>query len=524
MRFGERVERAIAQLAPTWAAKREYARQSLAMAERMGARSFYGASSNERTSDWSPLPTSADEDAHDLPELRQRSRDLIRNNSFASSIQACYVTNVVGDGVKTQSQVRADEVGIDSAQEGVVRDEVDRAWRRWCEAVDAGLSISWEELQRLCVAQIVENGEVFLVRRQVRRRNSRVRLAWQPIEADRVESPNNIDTERIVHGIEKNEAGRVIAYHIRDTHPGDYRKVQQSYETTRVPARDPQGRPNVIHLFRKTRPGQRRGYPLLSPVLEIFNDLDQYREAELVSARVAACFTAFVKRNNPYTGRDVGSRNSDGNYEMSPGAITYLSAGEDVTLANPMRPNSVYAAFCEDMKRDIATGVHLPYEMASRAWNGTTYTSGRMSLLEARDQFRIWQSLIKSDLCKVVFSLFVEDAFLAGELDLPRYYDNQEAWATCYSIGRGWPWVDPTKEVNAAKIGLEINSTTLADVVGQNGGDWQDTLRQAAAEKSLREELGLAGAPITVPPSPNPEPPEDEEQDDDDEGDAPDAA
>ena len=43
------------------------------------------------------------------------------------------------------------------------------------------------------------------------------------------------------------------------------------------------GRRNVLHPFRRTRPGQTRGIPYLAPVMELVKQLGRYSEAEVAA-------------------------------------------------------------------------------------------------------------------------------------------------------------------------------------------------------------------------------------------------
>jgi len=63
---------------------------------------------------------------------------------------------------------------------------------------------------------------------------------------------------------------------------------------------------------------------------------------------------------------------------------------------------------------------------------------------------------------------------------------------------RGWGYVDPLKELQSKKLALEMGATSLAEIAGEQGKEYTDTLAQLAAEKSLIEEMGLKlGPPLT---------------------------
>ena len=98
------VDNTIGVFSPLRALRRRLARDAVSSSDRFS--SYKGASSNRPRSNWSVSPGSADADL--LPELdtlRERSRDLIRNDPHAASISQSFVDNVIGNGIKPQSQI-----------------------------------------------------------------------------------------------------------------------------------------------------------------------------------------------------------------------------------------------------------------------------------------------------------------------------------------------------------------------------------------------------------------------------------
>ena len=89
-------DRALGALAPRTALKRALARQSYEAL----SRGYDGAAKGRRTDGWRAAGTSADtEVANASALLRDRMRDLVRNNPHAAKAISVLVNNIVGSGI-----------------------------------------------------------------------------------------------------------------------------------------------------------------------------------------------------------------------------------------------------------------------------------------------------------------------------------------------------------------------------------------------------------------------------------------
>ena len=134
-------------------------------------------------------------------------------------------------------------------------------------------------------------------------------------------------------GIEFDRLGRRVAYHLTRAHPGDPAMRPRDHDLVRVPA------DRIAHLFRPLRPGQIRGEPWLARALVRLDELDQYDDAALVKAKVAALFTGFVVSPDPEDAvMGEGEPDEDGIVEASlePGTMQRLSPAR--MCASPSRP------------------------------------------------------------------------------------------------------------------------------------------------------------------------------------------
>ena len=81
------------------------------------------------TQNWIPTEGSANADTlPDLPELRARSRDLLRNTPLATGAVATVVTNVVGDGLQLQASIDHDALRMTPEAADNCERNAEREW------------------------------------------------------------------------------------------------------------------------------------------------------------------------------------------------------------------------------------------------------------------------------------------------------------------------------------------------------------------------------------------------------------
>jgi lambda family phage portal protein len=502
--FHEQIGIGIDRLISIFNPEKAFRRAAFRQASRITAGSYKGASSNRLRSDWLPGGGSADQDLlGELPNLRQRSRDLNRNDAHAAGITQTITTNTVGSGIMLQSKIDAKRLGIDPEKAAELQAQCEREWERWCAIADAGERMHFNEIQQLVDRQELENGESVFIPVMINDPNRPYSLAIDNVESDRLDTPpSKRANKRIRSGVEVGDRGEPLAYWIKDSHPGDitYSGGFWADDYRRIPAKNEMGRNNIFHLYRVLRAGQTRGVPYFSPVLNIFKDLGDYMEAELVASRVAACFAIFIKTQNSVNsalGR-MKETNAAGQrlQSIEPGMIEHLQEGQSIESFNPNRPGGTFEPFVDRILRALATGLNLPYEIVAKDFSKTNYSSARAALLQAYRYFRCRQQYLSIHLCQPIYEMVMEEAYLRGYIDVPDFYDNRYEYNRARWIASGWQWVDPLKEVMASEQAIKNNISTLADECASQGKDWEENLEQRAREakkiKNLEEEYGVS--------------------------------
>lgn len=128
------------------------------------ASGYKGAKKNRPKENWVPGSGPADEEIlFDLSDLRDRSRDLNRNNEIAAGATDTLVSQVVGSGIKPQRQVNAERLGIKPDHALEIQRQLESAWAAWKPNADSTNRLDFDDIQAMVQRQILENGEIVLL-------------------------------------------------------------------------------------------------------------------------------------------------------------------------------------------------------------------------------------------------------------------------------------------------------------------------------------------------------------------------
>lgn len=466
---------------------------------------------NKNTAAWSVSSGSADSDTlPDLPTIRKQSRDLCRNDPLAVGAVNGVVTSVVGTGIVPQSNVDAEFLGLtqEAAEEWQRKAErlfahvADRTW------FDAERRQTFWQQQQTVYRSRLESGDVFAIRRIIPRPGKMLGLSVQIIEADRVQTPaDKIGSSNIRGGIELDNDGAPFQYWILQQHPGERMGGFASTDFTQWPAFDGAGNPVVLPIMNITRPSQTRGVPYLAPVIETLKQLSRYSEAEITAAVISSLFAVFVKSPSPTAGPLTAAPMSipgaigpakppAGNgplQKMQSGMIIDLAPGEEIQVADAVRPNTAFDPFVQAVLRQIGTALELPFEVLIKHFTAS-YSAARAALLEAWKFYRKERAHLVATYCQPVWEWVIYEAVARGQLEAPGFFDDplkREAYLRCDWVGEEQGQIDPLKEANAAAEWNKLGVWSLSKISAQQGLDYAQTHKQLVKEKAMREADGL---------------------------------
>ncbi|MBR7961240.1 phage portal protein [Burkholderia vietnamiensis] len=500
---------------------------------------------------WFPYIRSPDSEINQFRDrMVARSRDLARNDGWASGGITRILDNTVGAHLRLSANpdyrslaMRAR--GFDASWADEFRRAVEALWRSFSEDIghynDVSRQLTMSQQLRLALRHKLIDGESLFVSYWMPERMgvgaARYATSFLLVDPDRLSNPYQIvDTKYLRGGVEIDDYGVPLAYHIRKAHQNDWYNAVESMEWERVVREDEDGWRRVIHDFERDRAGQNRGIGVFTPVLAHAKMLARYYGVELQAATVATIFGTYV--TSPFDPKMIESAmDSDGEelgfYQdlradwskerpamLNNVRIPTLAPGEDIKQVNAAHPHSGFGEFAHEMLRSIAAALGVSAEQITQDWSRTNYSSARAAMLESWKTLSRRSADFKVGTATPIYACWLQEAMESGQLDevLPRnapdYIEAATEYSRCDWLGVGRGYVDVTKEAAGAVMRMDGGLSTLRDEAKEQGRDWEEVLHQRALEVKMFKELGLnppdwageVAAAEAAKPEPTPQP------------------
>jgi len=415
-------------------------------------KTYAGAQSGRLFGDWLADNLSANEEIHtSLKKVRERARQQERDNSYIKKFLELEETNIIGDsGIRLNMQVKNDQ----GKPEGELNTRIENEWKLWgmkgsCEVSGA---LSWVDVQNLAVRNWKRDGETLV--RLIPGFNNDYSFAVQIIEADLLDEELNINPTsagtKIRMGIELDVWNRPINYWMLTDHPGG-RQIVAGRKHNVIPANQ------IIHIYKTTRAGMVRGISQVHASMASTHMLDQFEEAELVSARIQACVTiGLVRSTQDFQGDATEFADGAQNFEMAPGRVWDLPEGSKLEMFDPNHPNPNYPMYVKMLIRKIASGLGVSYESISNDLEGVTFSSIRSGKIEERDSYKKDQQFMIDNFCNLVFIRWAELQILRGSF-------GRVAASRIKNIVAGLEWQGRERHKHCETNTLRHTHTTEAD-------------------------------------------------------------
>jgi lambda family phage portal protein len=451
----------------------------------VGGTTFDGSRFNRQLADWVVSLMSADDELRwSVRTLRGRARDLEKNNAIARHFLRMLHVNVVGPhGIAHSSQVRNNSGKLNEA----INERIETAWEDWSQNVNIEGTQGLTQFQRLALKSVARDGEAFVRLWRAYPHNDYA-FALELIDPDLVDEQLNVAFDAstgttISMGVELDQHRRAVAFHVWNK-PQSTTGGGALRERVRIPASE------IIHLFDPDRAGQARGVSWFIAAMVPLRHLNAYVESELVAARISSSKMGFFERApEAWGGATAPPGGQNFQMEADPGTFSIMPDGYKLSTFDPNHPNTAFGEFVKGAMRQVGTALGVSYPSLGNDLEGVNYSSMRSGLLVERDNWRAMQDWWVTAFLKPVYREWLRMAVVSGAVTLDSR-DFRKFLAVRFSP-RGWPWVDPLKDMQAAVLAIENGMACRTDVLSEMGEDFEEVLEKLAEEKQMAEDLDV---------------------------------
>lgn len=407
--------------------------------------------------------------SEDLPTMRSRCRDVVRNNSLVEGVVNTHKADVCGpDGPSLD--VQSDDEAYNREAEDV--------WREFAADCDYNRQLAFVDFLRQDIEAAWTAGDSITQTLYDRQYSGPVKFRLLGISPDRLDTPyKEFGNPNIVMGVELAGAGRPIAYHISEpTRVGPYRYL--TGEFTSLPSAQ------IQHVFEAVEPGQVRGIPWLASSLRSISQSDAFDRETIEAARTAALFGAVATTQAGVIDPGEFVRTT-GKLSIPTRSVAYLAPGYDIKQLQGQHPNNRYVEFQYEQYRKIGRAVGMPLLTILLDARSHNYSSARYDGQVYRRHLNVIQARLTRQRCNPSANRVLLDAERAGVIRR-RPPKVRLVW--------GWsqpPEVDEQKAAQADELELRIGSKSLSQVCASRNRSFEEVVQARLRDDEYLEANGL---------------------------------
>jgi len=427
----------------------------------------------------------------ELPTIRNRARDAVRNSPYIGNALRALVKHEVGTGITCKFLVEDEPIRL----------ALEAAWRESLPNMFSDGVGHFYAGQRLGSRGRNESGEIFLRRRRrPNRSTSSVPMQVQLLESDLLDTTYNVQLSNgnyIRAGIELNSRGERVAYWFFKDHPDDQqstRTYSSSQQRVRILAKD------VVHHYIPLRAGQLRGVPIHSSALFKNSNLESYDDYELERKKNHASFTGTIEREarynaqgiqiDPLTGETFDTDDVIPDVSFTAGVITQLGDGEQLKLFDAEKGGEFYADYMRQQLMSISASFGVPYEIVTGDWSKVNDRILRAVLNDFQREIEAIQELyLVTQLCQSTLAWWLDAGYLSGRLNLPDYVNRREEYLNVDWRPQGWAYVHPEQDAKAAILRIENDLSTHEKEARKLNNDSQKVLKANVEHMAAKQDL-----------------------------------
>ena len=411
-----------------------------------------------------------------LFKLREINRELTRNNPLIEGMFETDRDGIIGSGPKVQARTK--DTGLNT--------ELEAAWRETMlqRPCDVTGRLNFNQFLGIAFLSYRRDGDVGVIFLDDK---------LQAVEGEQIGTPFGISSPpknfEIVNGLAfSKKTKRLIGYYIGESDrkwgfikPGS----TQKYRADRV------------HLLCNPRRfSQSRGKPALSSAIDFIDKTCGYIDAELVAAKVQACFTMFISQEysdmpGPYThGISSSGETKEGEQleKMEPGIIQRGSPGEKAVGIGGTRPSGLFDPFIQRMLTFIGRPLCMPLMLITLDFSGATFMNARIAYQKVQDAWMREQEWVVKPFVSRVWRWWLKNLIDTKQIKVKTNGDTFYNEVIC----KRWPYVNPWQEARADEQQVKNVTSTRTEICARQGTDFNDVAKRLGEEEKIINEVGLS--------------------------------
>jgi capsid protein len=459
----------------------------------------------------------------DYQRLRSRGWDFYLTNEVVQIIVNRMTTWTIGCGLKLESE--PDEVVLATENIKIKPQE-------FSERVEARFSIYKEsfngmkclsQIESTCYKNAKNGGDVLVVLRVVKGV-----VKTQLIDGMHVVSPmygNDLNPNvlangnRIVNGVEMDDSGEHIAYHVRNADL-KYQRIMAKSKSTGM---------RLAYLVGglEYRLDDSRCAPALAGVFNTLAKMDRYKEATLATAESTADTSLQIVHDaqstgeNPLKDRILQAKDALANDGTIPvdaynkelankvaiqteASVFNLTQGSEIKPIEKSKGELYFKDFWSVFFDLVCAAMGIPPNVAASKYD-TSFSSARAAIKDWEHTLIVERYNFALSFLQPIYELWLHLEIMQSKIDAVGYFqafidDNfmvLSSFRKARWIGDNVPHIDPLKEVTAERLKLGTTGAAIPLTTAEratavtNGGKFSQNMKQYAKELEESKTLGI---------------------------------
>lgn len=469
-------------------------------------RGFAAAQLSRLTDSWKITQDRIDDELrNDLDALRSRARTLENNNDFARNYLDIVETNIIGETAPRLVSLVDNAPGI---PDNGARLAIAAAWAEWGQRGNCEVSgqYSFTGICQAIARATARDGEALVIMRLGADAGNKWGFALQILDVDRLATwHNRLGSEgvnAIVAGVEVDKRGKPVAYYFNSGSMSPGVRTAERHDAK-----------TVLHRFVAQRPEQKRGIPWMHASMMSMHFAGEFALSALMAAKHGADHLGFFVTSDgqpPSLGDAKDDDSPDRVVTSAPGTWDTLPRDVDVRTVDSKYPNEVFAPFVKAAHQRMASGLPgASYPELCNDYEAVNFSSIRAAILSGRDEWRKRHRWFAEAWMTPIFTEWLRFALANGVILLENGSALPILKADKFKAHnwqfRGWGWVDPLKDIDAARQARDLKVTSLTRIASDMGRDIEDIFDEIQQEQALAEKykIDLTPANQQIPTPPN---------------------